>query len=109
METPRRWLLEMDGEILEAILCIVCHILDLLHLGHEDLVLVSVIMHDHQESLHHLELVPDESVVALDAELQGHLLRDSRFGRVDATGCVGPCYLCFTVFFLLGLRGIVVV
>jgi hypothetical protein len=29
-------------------------------------------------------------------------------GRVDATGCVGPCYPCFAVFLLLGLRGIFV-
>jgi hypothetical protein len=26
-------------------------------------------------------------------------------GRVDATGCVGPCYPCFAVFFVLGPRG----
>jgi hypothetical protein len=29
-------------------------------------------------------------------------------GRVDATGCVGPCYSCFIVFFVLDHRGIVV-
>jgi hypothetical protein len=28
---------------------------------------------------------------------------------VDATGCVGPCYPCFTIFFLLGPRGVVVI
>jgi hypothetical protein len=27
---------------------------------------------------------------------------------VDATGCIGPCYPCFAVFFLLGPRGIIV-
>jgi hypothetical protein len=69
----------MDGEIMEAVLCIVSHISDLLHPGHEDLVLVSVIMSWRQSSAM-LELVPDESVVALNAELQGHLLRESGFG-----------------------------
>jgi hypothetical protein len=29
-------------------------------------------------------------------------------GRVDATGCIGPDYPCFAIFFLLGSRGIVV-
>jgi hypothetical protein len=29
-------------------------------------------------------------------------------GWVDAIGCVGPCYPCFAVFFLLSHRGIVV-
>jgi hypothetical protein len=29
-------------------------------------------------------------------------------GQVDAMGCVGPCYPCFAVFFLLCPRGIVV-
>jgi hypothetical protein len=26
-------------------------------------------------------------------------------GRVDTTGCVGPCYSCFIIFFILGHRG----
>jgi hypothetical protein len=26
-------------------------------------------------------------------------------GQVDATDCVGPCYPCFVVFFVLGTRG----
>jgi hypothetical protein len=30
-------------------------------------------------------------------------------GRVYVTGCVGLCYPCFTIFFLLGHRGIVVI
>jgi hypothetical protein len=30
-------------------------------------------------------------------------------GQVDATDCVGPCYLTFTIFNVLGLRGIVVI
>jgi hypothetical protein len=29
-------------------------------------------------------------------------------GRVNATGCVGPCYPYFAIFFLLGPRGIVI-
>jgi hypothetical protein len=29
-------------------------------------------------------------------------------GRVDATGCVGPCYPYFIVFIVLGPRGILV-
>jgi hypothetical protein len=35
--------------------------------------------------------------------------RQAEDGWVDATGCVGPCYLCFAVFFLLGRRGVVVI
>jgi hypothetical protein len=35
--------------------------------------------------------------------------RQAEAGRVDATGYVGPCYPCFANFFLLGLRGIVVI
>jgi hypothetical protein len=30
-------------------------------------------------------------------------------GRVDATGCVGPCYLIFVVFNVLDSMGIVVI
>jgi hypothetical protein len=30
-------------------------------------------------------------------------------GRVDMTGCIGPCYPCFTVFNVLGHRGKVVI
>jgi hypothetical protein len=30
-------------------------------------------------------------------------------GRVDVTGCVGPCYPYFVVFYVLGPRGIVVI
>jgi hypothetical protein len=26
-------------------------------------------------------------------------------GRVDVTGCIGPCYPCFIIFFVLGRRG----
>jgi hypothetical protein len=29
-------------------------------------------------------------------------------GQVDATDYVRPCYLCFVIFFVLGLRGILV-
>jgi hypothetical protein len=29
--------------------------------------------------------------------------------RVDVTGCVGPCYPTFTVFNVLGPRGIIVI
>jgi hypothetical protein len=29
-------------------------------------------------------------------------------GRVDATGCVVPCYTCFTICVILGRRDIVV-
>jgi hypothetical protein len=29
-------------------------------------------------------------------------------GRVDATSCVGPCYYCFAVFFVLYHRGILI-
>jgi hypothetical protein len=35
--------------------------------------------------------------------------RQAEDGRVDVTGCVGPCYPCFVVFFLLGPRGVVVI
>jgi hypothetical protein len=28
--------------------------------------------------------------------------------RVDVTGCVGPCYPCFVVFFVLGPKGVLV-
>jgi hypothetical protein len=35
--------------------------------------------------------------------------RQAEAGRVDAMGCVGPCYPCFTVFLLLGPRGVVVI
>jgi hypothetical protein len=30
--------------------------------------------------------------------------KQAEAGRVDMTGCVGPCYPCFTVFLLLGPR-----
>jgi hypothetical protein len=30
-------------------------------------------------------------------------------GQVDATGCIRPCYPTFTVFNVLGPRGIVVI
>jgi hypothetical protein len=36
-------------------------------------------------------------------------LRHKTDGRVDATGCVGLCYPCFIVFFLLGHRDVVVI
>jgi hypothetical protein len=35
--------------------------------------------------------------------------RQVEAGRVDATGCVRPCYPCFVVFLLLGPRGVVVI
>jgi hypothetical protein len=35
--------------------------------------------------------------------------RQAEAGRVDAMGCVGPCYPCFAVFLLLGLRGVIVI
>jgi hypothetical protein len=35
--------------------------------------------------------------------------RQAEDGWVDATGCVGPCYLYFVVFFLLDYRGVVVI
>jgi hypothetical protein len=35
--------------------------------------------------------------------------RQAEDGRVDAMGCVGPCYPCFAVFFLLSPKGIVVI
>jgi hypothetical protein len=30
-------------------------------------------------------------------------------GRIDAMGCVGPCYPTFAVFIVLGPRGIIVI
>jgi hypothetical protein len=30
-------------------------------------------------------------------------------GRINAMGCIGPCYLCFAIFILLGSRDIVVI
>jgi hypothetical protein len=33
--------------------------------------------------------------------------RQVEYGRVNATGCVGPCYPTFAVFNVLGPRGIV--
>jgi hypothetical protein len=35
--------------------------------------------------------------------------RQVRDGQVDATGCVGPCCRCLSVFSVLGPRGIVVI
>jgi hypothetical protein len=35
--------------------------------------------------------------------------RQAEAGRVNAKGCVGPCYPCFAVFLLLGPRGVVVI
>jgi hypothetical protein len=35
--------------------------------------------------------------------------RQGEDGRVDAMGCVGLCYPCFTVFFLLDPSGVVVI
>jgi hypothetical protein len=35
--------------------------------------------------------------------------RQAEDGQVDATGCVGPCYPCFSVLFLLGHRDVVVI
>jgi hypothetical protein len=35
--------------------------------------------------------------------------RQAEAGRVNATGCVRPCYPCFAVFLLLGPRGVVVI
>jgi hypothetical protein len=28
-----------------------------------------------------------------------------KVGRVDVTGCIGPCYSCFVIFFVLCRRG----
>jgi hypothetical protein len=30
------------------------------------------------------------------------------YGRVDATGCVGPCYPYFAIFYVLDTRSIIV-
>jgi hypothetical protein len=35
--------------------------------------------------------------------------RQTEVGRIDAMDCVGPCYPFFTVFLLLGSRGVVVI
>jgi hypothetical protein len=35
--------------------------------------------------------------------------RQAKDGRVDAMGCVGPCFPCFAVFFLLCLMCVVVI
>jgi hypothetical protein len=35
--------------------------------------------------------------------------RQGEDGRIDATGCIRPCYPWFAVFFLLGLRDVVVI
>jgi hypothetical protein len=35
--------------------------------------------------------------------------RQAKVRRVDATGCVGLCYSCFAVFFLLGPWGVAVI
>jgi hypothetical protein len=35
--------------------------------------------------------------------------RQAKDGRVDETGCVGPCYPCFAVFFILDHRGVIVI
>jgi hypothetical protein len=35
--------------------------------------------------------------------------RQAEDGWVDVMGCVGPCYPCFAIFFLLGPRGILVI
>jgi hypothetical protein len=44
--------------------------------------------------------------VALSQRLRRRQVKD---GRVDAMGCIGPCYPTFTVFNVLGARGIVVI
>jgi hypothetical protein len=44
--------------------------------------------------------------VALLRRLRRRQVED---GRVDATDCVGPCYPAFTIFNVLGPRGIVVI
>ncbi|WVZ91907.1 hypothetical protein U9M48_038018 [Paspalum notatum var. saurae] len=80
-ERPPRWLTEVDGEILEAVLRIVGHVADLLHPGHEHLVVVSSLaVRGPQECLHHGKLVPNECMITLDAELQGNLFHKSGFG-----------------------------
>ncbi|KAG2580560.1 hypothetical protein PVAP13_6NG355501 [Panicum virgatum] len=71
---------QTNGQVMEAVLDIIGHVPDLLHPGQYHLVLLSLLMRCKQESLHHLELVPDEGMVALEAQLQGNLLRYGRFG-----------------------------
>jgi hypothetical protein len=29
-------------------------------------------------------------------------------GRIDTMGCIGPCYLCFVIFYILDTMGILV-
>jgi len=68
---------------LEAVFDIVGHVADLLDPGLDNLVLVSLLMRCHHESEHHLELMLDESLITLDAQLQSHLLRDGGLGVAE--------------------------
>uniref|UniRef100_A0A0E0LXF9 Uncharacterized protein n=1 Tax=Oryza punctata TaxID=4537 RepID=A0A0E0LXF9_ORYPU len=66
---PPRWLPDTDGHVLEAVLDVVGDIAGLLHPSLDKLVLVALVMRGHEESLHHMELIPDEGMVALDTNL----------------------------------------
>ena len=70
---------------MEAVFDIVGHVADLLDPGLDNLVLVSLLMRCHHESEHHLELILDESLISLDAKLQGHLLGKRRFGEAKCS------------------------
>jgi hypothetical protein len=59
-----------------------------------------------QSGLKSAEARRREMHVALSRMLRQSQVED---GRVDSTGCVGPCYPYFTVFILLDPRGIVVI
>ncbi|WVZ91928.1 hypothetical protein U9M48_038039 [Paspalum notatum var. saurae] len=80
-ETPPRWLHpQTNSEVLEGVLDVVGDIADLLNPSLDHLVLITLFVCGHQESQHHLELVLDEGVVTLYAELQGDLLRERGSG-----------------------------
>ena len=70
---------------LAGVLDVVGNIADLLHPDLDHLVLVVLFMCGHQESQHHLELILDESLISLDAKLQGHLLGKRRFGEAKCS------------------------
>jgi hypothetical protein len=48
------------------------------------------------------DLKTDRGVTTLSRRFCRRQVED---GRVDATGCIGPCYPTFTVFNVLGYRG----
>ncbi|WVZ91889.1 hypothetical protein U9M48_038002 [Paspalum notatum var. saurae] len=70
----------VDVEVLEGVLDVVGDITDLLDPSLDHLVLVTLFICGHQESQHHIELVLDEGLVALYAELQGDLFGERGFG-----------------------------